>query len=125
MVGFAAELTFTLLTYGFALSNLARSTVLSLGNYEHDRHITDAERRTKDEKLNFAVNLLGRAGGVYLHIAQVVLPQCVTLNPDSSKRLPDLSRDVVTALSLYVPIRSCGFTNIDFGAVWLLQTLRT
>jgi hypothetical protein len=95
----AAELSFSLLTYAFALSNLARSTVISLGDYEHERYISDADRQSKDAKLNFAVNLLQRAGGVYLHIADVVLPQCVTANPEASKRVPDMNKDVITALS--------------------------
>ncbi|KIJ49594.1 hypothetical protein M422DRAFT_74636 [Sphaerobolus stellatus SS14] len=99
VVGLYAELAFTLLTYGFTLANLARSTTLSLGDYEHDRHITDVERRAKDEKLNFAVDLLSRASGVYLHVAEVVLPQALVHNTDASKRIPELNMDVVMALS--------------------------
>ncbi|KAF8520481.1 hypothetical protein BU17DRAFT_46560 [Hysterangium stoloniferum] len=97
--GLAAELSFSLLTYAFALSNLARSTVISLGDYEHERHISDADRQSKDAKLNFAVNLLQRASSVYLHVADVVLPQCNMANVEASKRVPDMNKDVVTALS--------------------------
>lgn len=95
----AAELSFSLLTYAFALSNLARSTVISLGDYEHERHISDTDRQSKDAKLNFAVNLLQRASGVYLHVADVVLPQCNVANLEASKRVPDMNKDVITALS--------------------------
>ena len=98
-MGLAAELSFSLLTYAFALSNLARTTVHSLGDYEYERHITDAERRSKDDKINFAANLLSRASGVYLHITEVVLPQCQKANADICRRTPDLKKDVITALS--------------------------
>jgi hypothetical protein len=107
-VGLAAELSFSLLTYAFALSNLARSTVLSLGDYEHERHITDAERRSKDDNISFAVNLLSRASGVYLHIAEVVLPQCMASNAEACRRTPDMNKDVITALSQYVPFSLFG-----------------
>ncbi|KAF8575093.1 hypothetical protein K439DRAFT_1545866 [Ramaria rubella] len=99
IVGLAGELSFSLLTYAFALSNLARSTVLSIGDYEHERHLTDVDRRSKDDKLSFAVNLLRRASGVYLYIAEVVLPQCNVANPETSRRIPDLNKDVINALS--------------------------
>lgn len=104
-MGLAAELSFSLLTYAFTLSNLARTIVLSLGDYEHERHITDIERRSKDDKINFAVNLLSRASGVYLHITEVVLPQCQTVNAEMCRRIPDLNKDVITALSQYVAAR--------------------
>jgi hypothetical protein len=100
-VGLAAELSFSLLTYAFALSNLARSTVLSLGDYEHERHITDTERRSKDDKISFAANLLSRASGIYLHIAEVVLPQYETANAETCRRIPNLNKDVIAALSQY------------------------
>jgi len=98
-VGLLAELSFSLLTYAYALANLARSTVVSLGSYEHERHITDAERRMKDEKLNFAVNLLCRASGVYSHIAEIVIPQWDATNSEPSTRIPDLNKEVITSLS--------------------------
>ena len=101
VVGLPAELSFSLLTYGFALANLARSTLFSLGAYEHERHLTDTERRVKDEKLSFAVNLLCRASGVYLHIAEVVLPQWEMANPQPSIAIPDLNKAVITSLSQY------------------------
>src|SRR6202044_467075 len=68
-----ADLSSSLVTYGFALSNLARSVVGSLGAYERERGISDVERKAKDEKLNFAVTLLCRASGLFSHISEQVL----------------------------------------------------
>jgi len=124
VAGFHAELAFTLLTYGFVLSNLARSTVISLGNYEHDRHITEIERKVKDEKLNFAVDLLCRASGVYLHIAEVVLPLATAMNPDTSRKIPDMNTDVIAALSQSVHLPFCIY-NSDFSAASLSPMHRT
>jgi hypothetical protein len=94
-----------LLTYAFALSNLARHTVLSLGRYEHDRAITDSDRKIKDEKLNVAVNFLCRASGVYTYIADTVLPEWETNRaggPPGFEKPPELSREVNSALAKYV-----------------------
>ncbi|GJJ06365.1 hypothetical protein Clacol_000556 [Clathrus columnatus] len=99
VVGFPAEMTFTLLTYAFALSNLARSAIINLGDYERNKHILETERKIKDEKLQFAMNLLCRASGLFSYIAQVVLPKTEILNPEASKKIPDMNRDVIGALS--------------------------
>lgn len=99
VVGLAAELTFTLLTYAFALSNLARSIVIILGDYEHNRHSSESDHKLKDDRLQSALTLLCRASGVFLYTAQVVLPKAETLNPESSKKIPDMNKDVVAALS--------------------------
>lgn len=72
--GLYADLAFTLLTYASALANLATSAVTSLGNYERERTITDAARKIKDEKLNFSVQLLLKASGVFAYVSEVVLP---------------------------------------------------
>ncbi|CAG8739010.1 16679_t:CDS:2, partial [Acaulospora colombiana] len=61
VVGLQADLAFSLLTYASALSNLAASSVNSLGLYERERAITDTQRKVKDEKLNFSVQLLLKA----------------------------------------------------------------
>ena len=98
-----ADLAFSLLTYGFALSNLARSVVMSLGNYERDRGISDNERKAKDEKLNFAVMLLCKASGVFSYIGDTVLSDWwggVESDGRATVHLPpDLSREVNFALS--------------------------
>lgn len=102
VVGLPAELAFTLLTYAFALSNLARSMVIILGDYEHNRHLLESDRKTKDDRLQSALTLLCRASGVFLYIAQVILPKTEALNPESSKKIPDMNKDVVAALSSLV-----------------------
>jgi hypothetical protein len=95
-------LAFSLLTYSFVLSNLARSVVASLGNYEYERAISDAERKAKDEKLNFAVTLLCRASGVLTYISDSVL---LIWSKDEHKfRPPDLSREVTSALAKCVEV---------------------
>ncbi|THH09549.1 hypothetical protein EW146_g8655 [Bondarzewia mesenterica] len=95
------ELAFTLLTYGFALSNLAHSTVISLGTYERERGISDIERKAKDEKLGFAVNFLSRASGVFAYVGDVVLVEAEKQERWMSRleRPPELSKEVCSALS--------------------------
>ncbi|THH28751.1 hypothetical protein EUX98_g5447 [Antrodiella citrinella] len=101
----AAELAFTLLTYAFALSNLARAVVESLGSYEYERAISDAERKAKDERLAFAVALLCKSAGIFEHIAKEVMPawdearRRVALGGISCPNPPDLSREVLIGLS--------------------------
>lgn len=101
----AAELAFTLLTYGFALSNLARASVLSLGVYETDRGVSDVERRAKDDKLGFAVTLLCKAAGVYEFVAKEVMVQWDAARERAGAagmacpHPPDLSREVLIGLS--------------------------
>jgi hypothetical protein len=99
-----ADLAFSLLTYGFALCNLARSVVTSLSDYERDRSISDIERKAKDEKLNFAVTLLCRASGVFSYISDTVLSEWRNGVEHDGERtalnLPlDLSPEVNTALA--------------------------
>ncbi|KAI6040240.1 BRO1-like domain-containing protein [Pisolithus marmoratus] len=93
-----ADLAFSLLTYGMALSNFARLTVNALGNYEHEPSISGIERHAKDEKLNFAVSLLCRASGVFAHLSESVLTDWNNAGP-SGPRPPDLTAEVCAALS--------------------------
>lgn len=100
--GFHADLAFTLLTYAFALSNLARHTVLSLGRYEYDRAISDADRKVKDEKLNVAVTFLCRASGIYTYIGDTVLLEWETNReggPTGFEKPPELSQEINSALA--------------------------
>ena len=102
--GLHSDLAFTLLTYAFALCNMSASIVSSLENYERERHISDTERRLKDERLNFAVTLLCRASGIFTHVADVVLLQLLQ-ESDSAlclPRIPDLNKEVITALAKWV-----------------------
>ena len=96
------DLTFTLITYGFALSNLSSTVVTSLGNYELERHTTDSDRQAKDERLNFAANLLCRASGVFLYISDTVLPEWEKAHGTMAGRPPELTKEVTQALSKYV-----------------------
>ena len=96
---------FTFLTYAFALSILSRTVVHSLGAYERDRAISDADRKAKDEKLQFAVTLLCKAAGVFEHISKECIQEWerererVVAAGMTCPRPPDLTREVVVALS--------------------------
>ena len=97
-----SELVFTLLTYGFALFNLARLNVVALGTYERERGISDVERKAKDEKLGFAVTLFCRASGIFEHVGTTVLSgaeQTPGLRQTGRSRPPELSKEVSLALS--------------------------
>lgn len=97
-----ADLASSLLTYAFAISNLARSTVLSLGTYEAERAISDTERKAKDEKLNFAVTLLCKASGIFTYISDTTLLEWENSRAAGSPSInkpPDLIREVNTALA--------------------------
>ncbi|KAG6861163.1 hypothetical protein C0995_003172 [Termitomyces sp. Mi166 len=100
--GLQADLAFSLLTYAFALSNLARSTVNSLGRYEFDRAITESERKTKDDQLNIAVDFLCRASGIYSYIADTVILQWenqIKGGHTGFEQPPELCREVNNALA--------------------------
>ena len=92
-----------MLTYALCLSNLARSNVSALGNYEHDQATSDIERKAKDEKLNFAVNLLCRASGVFRHLSDVLLPEWERTGISPAARPPDITQPVASALAKYKP----------------------
>ncbi|KAH8118953.1 BRO1 domain-containing protein [Phellopilus nigrolimitatus] len=94
-----ADLAFTLLTYAFVLSNLARVTVASLGRYECERAISEVERKAKDDKLNFSVVLLCRACGVFKHLSEKVLPEWDKGESSSHSRPPDVTQEVTNALA--------------------------
>ncbi|KAG2148665.1 uncharacterized protein EDB93DRAFT_1084822 [Suillus bovinus] len=94
-----ADLAFSLLTYAFALSNFARVTVASLGSYEHDRAISEIERKAKDEKLNFAVTMLCRASGIFTYVSEKVLSDWDKAGEGASGRPPDLRKEVNAALA--------------------------
>jgi hypothetical protein len=94
-----ADLASSLLTYAFALSNFARVTVASLGSYEHDRAISEIERKAKDEKLNFAVTMLCRASGIFTYMSEKVLLDWDKAGDGASGRPPDLSKEVNAALA--------------------------
>jgi hypothetical protein len=99
---------FSLLTYAFALSNLAFSVVLSLGDYEHEAAISDSERKSKDEKLNHAVTFLTKASGLFTFVSDSALPDWEKSQGSVAPgfvRPPELMREVNTALSKYTSLR--------------------
>lgn len=102
--GLYADYAFSLLTYAFALSNLAVITVNSVGKYEQDRAITDVDRRAREEKLNVALQFLCRASGIFTYLSDTVLPEWETSRTTSPsvQRPPDLSREVSNALAKFV-----------------------
>ncbi|KAJ7043911.1 BRO1 domain-containing protein [Mycena alexandri] len=95
-----ADFAYSLLTYAFALSNLARTKVSALGTYEHDRAISDADRKVKESQLTVAADLLCRASGIFSYISQTVLPDWErAATPSASVKPPDLSPEVNNALA--------------------------
>jgi hypothetical protein len=103
-------MAFSILTYGYCLSNLAHCVVISLGDYEHDRAIVDTELKAKDERLNFAVTLLCKASGIFEYVAKTALGRWEqerhTIKRDHANP-PELSREVAIGLSRY------SITNTD------------
>ena len=83
------------------MSNLAYSIVTSVGIYEHDRAISDTDRKVKDEKLNVAVDFLCRASGIFSYISDTVLPEWETTrgSPPGFAKPPDVTREVTSALA--------------------------
>lgn len=102
--GLHADYAFTLLTYAFALSNLAHVIVDSVGNYEQDRAITEAERQRKEEKVNVAVDFLCRASGIFNFLSDTVLPEWDTsrVSTPNYHKPPDLTREVSNSLAKFV-----------------------
>ncbi|KIJ67762.1 hypothetical protein HYDPIDRAFT_173535 [Hydnomerulius pinastri MD-312] len=96
-----ADLSSTLLTYAFALSNFSHSVVSSLGSYETERAISDKERKEKDERLNFGVTLLCRASGVFAELSDGILGEMERewAGTGGWVRPPDLGREVNAALA--------------------------
>lgn len=100
ILGLPTDLAFSLLTYAFALCNLARANVFALGTYEHERTLSEAERKAKDDKLNFAVTLLCKASGIFQHISDVVIGEWeATTASTGSQRPLELTREVALALA--------------------------
>lgn len=90
----SAEIIFTHLSHAQSQSNFAASLVQSLGSYEHHAHLAEIDRKAMDERLNSAVASLCAAAGELAYLSQ--------LDPDPNpgpKIPPDLSKDVLTALS--------------------------
>lgn len=111
-----ADYAYSLLTYAFALSNLARSKVDSLGAFERDRAISDSERKAKEGQLTVAADLLCRASGIFSYVSDTVLIEWESATSQSSSttgftRPPDVSREVNSALAKCVYILFACFDN--------------
>ncbi|KAF7299115.1 BRO1 domain-containing protein [Mycena indigotica] len=97
---FYAELAYTLLTYAFALSNLAHAKVALLGAYERNRNISEADRKAKDNQLNVAADLLYRASGIFSYIGETVLGQWDRSGSSAGvAKPPDLTQNMNNALA--------------------------
>jgi hypothetical protein len=100
---FTADLAFVLLTYGYALSNLARSCVAALDAYGRDQAtVSELDRKSKDEQLSVAVSFLRRASGIFSYVGENVLANWTVGKPGGAsnfKKPPDLIEEVSNALA--------------------------
>ncbi|GAA6022246.1 hypothetical protein JCM11491_001680 [Sporobolomyces phaffii] len=98
---FHFELTATLLSYGICLANAAAVLVVSLGSYEISSSVSSAAIAVHDETINQAAETLCRASGIFLHLAETVIPRWeAAVGIESLKSRPiEFSRDAATALS--------------------------
>ena len=116
LVGFQADVAYTLLTYAQALFNLATMKVASLGTYERERTISDKERQEKDEELNIAVQFYFKASSMFKYIGDEVLStwekELSNTQGDGSSvattapyvKPVDLTRELLFSLSKYVSV---------------------
>lgn len=70
----------------------------SLGDYEKQRYLSEADRKASDERLNLAVTLLCRASGAFEYLGETVLPQLLH-GSASLPRVPDIGKEVMAALA--------------------------
>jgi len=98
-----ADLAFVLLTYGYALSNLARSYVTALDAYGRDQAaVYELDHKSKDEQLSVAVSFLRKASGIFSYVGENVLANWTVGKPGSAsnfKKPPDLIQEVSSALA--------------------------
>ena len=97
--GLYYEMCSCLLLSGAALSNFAASMASSLGHYERDRNLSDAQRKVNDEKLKTAADTLCRACGIFEHLSEVLIPQWENQVGRIDGRPPDVTREVTLAFS--------------------------
>lgn len=110
------ELAFVLLTYALALCNAGTATVQSLGQYERDLGVSEAERKRCDEHINAAADMLCRAAGILRYLAETVIPEWEASASDLRGRPPEVTREVASALSRY----ACYFPR----SPWVSLTVR-
>ncbi|BGP32012.1 hypothetical protein JCM10296v2_003791 [Rhodotorula toruloides] len=95
-----AELAGTLLSYALCLSNQASALVASLGSYEISSSVSSSAIKVHDETINQAADVLCRASGVLLHLAEVVVPRWeAAVGTEALRARPvEMTREVCTAL---------------------------
>ena len=64
-----------MITYALALSNLSKSQVKGLGDYERKAITSEEDRQRFDEKLNGSAELSCRAGGIFRYVSEEVCPR--------------------------------------------------
>ncbi|PWN51101.1 hypothetical protein IE53DRAFT_386564 [Violaceomyces palustris] len=97
--GLYYELITTLLLSALSLFNFATSAAISLGDYERDVRLTEAERKSKDERLKWSADTLCKACGIFEYLAEVLIPQWENQVGKVDGRPPEVTREVVDALS--------------------------
>lgn len=95
-----AELAGTLLSYALCLSNQASALVASLGSYEISASVSSSAIKVHDETINQAADVLCRASGILLHLAEVVVPRWeAAVGTEALRARPvEMTREVCTAL---------------------------
>ncbi|GAA5998717.1 hypothetical protein JCM5350_005398 [Sporobolomyces pararoseus] len=98
---FHFELAATLLSYAICLANSAAVLVSSLGSYEIASSVSSSAISTHDETVNQAADMLCRASGIFLHLADTVIPRWeASVGIESLRARPiEFTRDAATALS--------------------------
>ena len=95
------ELTATLLSYAICLANASATLVASLGSYEISSSVSSSAISVHDETVNQAAEMLCRASGVFLYLAETVIPRWeAAVGIESLRARPvEFTRDAATALS--------------------------
>ncbi|GAA5943487.1 uncharacterized protein JCM15063_006488 [Sporobolomyces koalae] len=98
---FHFELTATLLAYGICLANASAVLVAALGSYEVSASVSSSAITAHDETVNHAADMLCRASGIFLHLAETVIPRWeAAVGIESLRSRPvEFTRDAATALS--------------------------
>ncbi|PWZ00023.1 hypothetical protein BCV70DRAFT_161602 [Testicularia cyperi] len=99
LVGLYYEICSTLLAYALVLSNFSASIVASLGEYERDRSLSDADRGVKNDRLKAAADTLCRAAGILAHLSSHLIPRWESHHGIPEGRPPELTRELTLALS--------------------------
>ncbi|KAE8267759.1 hypothetical protein A4X09_0g4588 [Tilletia walkeri] len=97
--GIHYELTSVLLLSATALSNLATSLITALGSYERDRTLSEQDRKSKDDRLKTAADLLCRASGIFEYLGTTLIPAWENAVGRIDPRPPETTPELASALS--------------------------